>query len=861
MGSGDVETLPADGDVAPRPDAELPIVDPSCYELGEELARGGFGRLIRARDRRLDREVAIKQLRATNAQLETRFRLEARLTARLSHPAIVPVHEVGRWPSGEPFYAMKLVSGRSLRAVLDATPALVDRLALVPAIAELADAVGYAHREGVVHRDLKPSNLMLDDGGHAYVVDWGLAKDRRDDDAPLPDMPASADLTAAGSVLGTPPYLAPEQARGEPVDATADVYALGTLLYELIAGIAPYTGEPAAMLAAIASAPPPRLVDRQPSAPRELVAIVERAMARQPRDRYPHAGELADELRRFGRGELVRAYRYTAAHRAARWLRRHRGLAIASVAVVVASAGTALWFATRPAPVTWRPEVRELEAFEENSIGPSLSPDGTLVAFDSNRDPDGVPAPWIGPLDGTAHRVPTPNHWGSRVRFTRDGTQLLYRSTGGIWRARLDGSAAQLVVPRGVTVDDCGDMLVAARAIDDGSIGGPFQIVTVAPDGTVHEVVRIDGRYVVDRVRCSPDGRRILYSLAENLDGDPGTNRVYLVDRSGGEPRLVVDTTPVSAHASFVADGRSILYSAQRAGVTNLWERSLDDDRAQQLTFGGGADLAPDVSRDGAQVIFDVDVTSAPLVEVTCTTERRLTPGLVRVRWLDISPDGAQLVYQRSVQARLEIVLRTLATGDERVLGTGRVPAFLDARRIAWADDRDVRLMQLDTGAITTVAHLPGIIRGMALGEAGLHVLVARESGSQGWDVDVATGTVRASRDGLLGLSAPRGGWRVLLRGAQIEVVPPGGAAGDPSNAIQRGQFLAWDRDGASFLWHDAAVLHRFTVAAHSDEPLCPMPGVVFLAPAPDRKTFYIARGVGRVRRQIITNFADRPRL
>ena len=267
---------------------------------------------MRARDKRLDREVAIKQLRAVNAQLEARFRLEAKITARLSHRAIVPVHEVGRWPTGEPFYAMKLVAGRSLRATLDATPALADRLALAPTLLGVIDAIAYAHDEGVLHRDIKPDNIMLDARGDAFIVDWGLAKERGG--------------SGERGVLGTPPYLSPEQARGDAVDERSDVYSLGALLYELVAGDAPYRGDTQRVLDAIAAGPPPPLRERQPAAPRELVAIVEHAMARAPAARYPTAHALADDVARFTRGELVSAIRYSPAQRARHWVRRHRAL-------------------------------------------------------------------------------------------------------------------------------------------------------------------------------------------------------------------------------------------------------------------------------------------------------------------------------------------------------------------------------------------------------------------------------------------------------------------------------------------------------------------------------------------------------
>src|SRR5439155_14543670 len=152
------------------------------------------------------------------------------LTARLEHPSIVAVHEAGRWPSGEPFYAMRLVRGRSLDRVLASATTREARLALVANVLAVADAIGYAHTQQIIHRDLKPHNVMVGDFGETVVIDWGLAKDLAADEESLE---ASGELggTVVGSVLGTPSYMPPEQARGEAVDETADVYAIGAMLY------------------------------------------------------------------------------------------------------------------------------------------------------------------------------------------------------------------------------------------------------------------------------------------------------------------------------------------------------------------------------------------------------------------------------------------------------------------------------------------------------------------------------------------------------------------------------------------------------------------------------------------------------
>jgi len=244
---------------------------------------------------------------------------------------------------------MRLVTGRVLDEVVAEANTLAKRIALVPNVLAVADAMAYAHGQRVIHRDLKPSNIVVAGFGETVVLDWGLAK-KLESDRSTPraatdvgDQPATESIageTRLGDVLGTPAYMPPEQASGIAVDERADVYAIGAILYHVLAGKPPYVaGSNAELIAALMTEPPEPLAKRVPGVPEELVAIVERAMARDVAKRYRTAAELADDLRRFQTGQLVGAHRYSLRELLRRWLRRHRTILIASgVAVVVAIA-------------------------------------------------------------------------------------------------------------------------------------------------------------------------------------------------------------------------------------------------------------------------------------------------------------------------------------------------------------------------------------------------------------------------------------------------------------------------------------------------------------------------------------------
>jgi len=347
------------------------------YRLRSHVSSGGQGSILKVWDTELRRPLAMKLMLGerstrpgeTQAQYERklgRFLDEAQITGQLDHPGVVPVHELGVSSSGRAFFTMRYVRGRHFGDVLDELHRGEGGQTLtrcVTVLQRICETMAFAHSRGIVHRDLKPENVMVGPFGEVYVMDWGLARvlgkeDRRDlrivgeeqdlcsidtvrQDAKGEDS-TSPLFTADGQAIGTPMYMSPEQARGERevIGPKSDVYAVGAMIYHLLAEHPPYlaTGTETSAYAVwrwVMEGPPRGIAKAAPNAPEELVAICEKAMAREIEARYDSMGDLLSDLQAYAEGRVVKAHRTGALIELRKWIARNRGTAAAIMAVIV----------------------------------------------------------------------------------------------------------------------------------------------------------------------------------------------------------------------------------------------------------------------------------------------------------------------------------------------------------------------------------------------------------------------------------------------------------------------------------------------------------------------------------------------
>ena len=482
------------------------------YEIAGSLGAGGMGEVYRATDTRLGRAVAIKILNAargsTPAEIE-RFQREARAIARLSHPFICTLHDVGQWEN-VPFLVMELVEGITLAERLErGTVALDEALATGAQIAKALDA---AHTHGVVHRDLKPGNVMLTPNG-VKLLDFGLAKLRDGDYGDALDVSTkSLRLTHEGTVLGTLPYMAPEQVEGLEADARTDIFALGVVLYEMISGGAPFGGDSRASLAAaILTHHPPPLTSRSVSIPVTLDRVVQKCLAKNPEQRWQSARDLASALE-WGAGDSARDREASRAAGRHSW--RAAAIALAVIAGTLGLAALALWVSG------WTPAM--------------FSPPGAAGVF---------------------RQVSFRRGAVSSARFTSDGQSFVYSASweNGPWRIYLGRSQSPDVRDLGL---DGARILSVSRAGDMAVLMGP------------QNIVRAFGTRTLARVPMAGGARRDLHAGIVDADWipngetlavvrDPGAGRQWTVEFPVG---TVVHETRAAWSLRVSPDGRRVAF-------------------------------------------------------------------------------------------------------------------------------------------------------------------------------------------------------------------------------------------------------------------------------------------------------------
>jgi eukaryotic-like serine/threonine-protein kinase len=408
------------------------------FEIVALIGRGGMGEVYRARDLRLKREVAIKTLPpgfAGDRDRIARFEREARAASALNHPNIVSVHDIGQ-EGGVSFIVSELVDGETLARLIERGPLSLKKL--IEVSTQICDGLAAAHAAGVVHRDLKPGNIMLTRDGRVKILDFGLARQER---APGADS-TTIEVSHPGMVMGTPGYMSPEQVRGEPTDARSDIFSLGVILYEMAAGKPAFTGKSSVeVMNSILKDDP---LELPPASPPELDRIVRRCIEKQASRRFQGAADLGFALQSISSvGTRRRPPK--------RWANLKWAIPLAACVAV----GAAYWLGVRLPNRSSPPEniLRRLTNDTCITSMADISPDGRLVAFNSNRvNPDVVDI-WVQQVDGSGSiRITNGPEDNWDPSFSPDGSQIAFRSErdrGGIYITSALGGGGAGVDPRG----------------------------------------------------------------------------------------------------------------------------------------------------------------------------------------------------------------------------------------------------------------------------------------------------------------------------------------------------------------------------------------------------------------------------
>ena len=627
------------------------------FEIDALLGAGGMGEVYRARDTRLDRDVAIKFLTAPvgDETARRRFQQEARTASSLNHPNIAMVLEAGEFNDRQ-YLVTEYVDGGTLADWARATkPSWKTAIDLLTGV---ADGLAAAHDAGILHRDIKPENILITKRGTAKLVDFGIAKFIHA--SRTASLTKTVDVgTSPGVIVGTVAYMSPEQASGSAIDTRSDLFSFGVVLYELLAGRRPYEGKTdLEQMYARVHGSSPRLGDIGRGVPEPLRLLVEKLLEKDPADRYQSAHEVVVDLRRMLRDDALAPLDAAQSSRS-----RTRMLSFAALAaLVIVAAG--VWALNRPwsrvtqtSDVTATPPMEQITAFSDFAVQPAFSPDGRMVTF--------IRGPASFTTTGQVYVKLLPN--GDPVQltndsllkmmpeFTPDGSRVVYTvntdatNSWDTWIVPVIGGAPKLWLPNASGLQWIGPQRLLFSEIKTGI---HMALVTATESRTESRDVYVPKsiRGMVHRSYASPDRSQAI--VAEMDDGGMLPCRLVPLD-SGSMGRIVGPPRGRCTHAAWSPDGQWMYFSSNASGTFQLWRQRYPDGALQQLTFppteAEGIAIAP----DGGSIVTSIGLAQHTVWVSDERGERQISSegDAILPAWGDgfptsvFSPDGQKLYY------------------------------------------------------------------------------------------------------------------------------------------------------------------------------------------------------------------------
>lgn len=656
-----------------------PLREIGPFQVLEKLGAGGMGEVFKARDTRLNRFVALKFLpdMAGDAARE-RFQREALAIAALNHPHICTLYEVGD-DQGRPFLVLELLEGETLKARL--RRGALDADQLLDWGVQISDALDAAHRKGVLHRDLKPENIWVAPAGHIKVLDFGLARLEAesfgDDTATSP-----ANLTSPGVAMGTYPYMSPEQARGQALDARSDIFSFGSVFYEMASGTPAFAASSAAeVMAGILKGQPPRLTQALPGFPPMVEQVAERCLEKDPDLRFQSAADLRGELKRLKResGSISAPVPAAEVTHSAAWRKWRRSAAAIAVAL---AAVAGWWFLRSPADTPVHLQFRQI-TFSGHVVDAVISPDGKFLAHVDN-----------GPQGTSLHLMLVANGGDTQVvpaspgccfspSFSPDGTTLTFIQNRQLLSVPVLGGAMQKLSDAACSgAAYSPDGFQIAFVVDEQHT---MALVRARPDGSQPQRLHVAPLGSGYTSQCwgtvgqpthapawSPDGRWIV--LARSQVNQPG--QLELVSPSDGHAAdLSPDIGFAGSDASWLPDQRALIFAGRIPGnpVAQIWHVTYPGGRLTQLTSDLQGYANASLSASGLLAVVHSAPTASIWVQTHAGGDLQQLPGggpnqdgAAGLAW---SPQGG-LVTVRQFGGQLQLWSADPNTGKAQALGT-----------------------------------------------------------------------------------------------------------------------------------------------------------------------------------------------